>query len=61
MAANDEQMTIDERCKYLKWRRPRYGAPARAGRSELVSEMEAATGLDRKSLPRLLHAPTLSR
>lgn len=61
MPAADERMTIDERRKYLKRQWPRYWKADRAGRSQLLTEMEAITGLHRKSLIRLLHAPTLER
>lgn len=60
MAAEDA-MTIDERRKYLKRMEPRYRAADRAGRSVLLTEMEQVTGLHRKSLTRLLHAPSLER
>ena len=60
MAAEDE-MTIDERRKYLKRMRPRYERAERRGRSALLQEMEEVTGLHRKSLLRLLHAPSLER
>ncbi|HEX6800344.1 MAG TPA: integrase [Ktedonobacterales bacterium] len=61
VADDDEQMTIDERRKYLKRMRARYQMADRAGRGPLLSEMEAVTGLHRKSLLRLLHAPSLER
>ncbi|MGI8401491.1 MAG: IS3 family transposase [Gemmatimonadaceae bacterium] len=51
----------DERRKYLKRQCPRYERSDRAGRSQLLSEMEMATGLHRKGLLRLLHAPSLER
>jgi hypothetical protein len=54
-------LTIDERRKYLKRMQPRYQGADRAGRGALLTEMEAVTGLHRKSLTRLLHAPTLAR
>lgn len=57
----DEEMTIDERRKYLKKMQGRYRAADRVGRSALLTEMEAVTGLHRKSLTRLLHAPSLER
>jgi hypothetical protein len=60
MLAEDE-MTIDERRKYLKRMRERYWAADRTGRGELLTEMEAVTGLHRKSLIRLVRAPTLER
>src|SRR5579859_2874311 len=59
--ATDDEMTLDERRKYLKRQRPRYEQADRAGRSALLSEMELVTGLHRKSLLRLLHAPSLER
>jgi hypothetical protein len=40
---------------------PRYAEAKRPVRSGLLTEMEAVTGLHRKSLLRLLHGPTLSR
>lgn len=58
---DDEQMTIDERRKYLKRMRPRYEAADRVGRQGLLDEMEAVTGMHRKSLLRLLHTPDLAR
>ena len=60
MAASDE-MTIDERRKYLKQQRPRYVAATRAEKGRLLGEMKAVTGLHRKSLVRLLHQPSLER
>lgn len=59
--ATDDEMTIDERRKYLKRMRPRYERADRGGRGALLSEMEQVTGLHRKSLLRLLHAPSLER
>lgn len=60
MAASDE-MTIDERRKYLKKQTPRYWAANRTEKGRLLGEMEAVTGLHRKSLLRLLHQPSLER
>ena len=57
----EEMLTIDERRKYLKRVQPRYLEADRAGRGALLTEMEAVTGLHRKSLTRLLRAPTLAR
>ncbi|MBF6592611.1 MAG: integrase, partial [Ktedonobacterales bacterium] len=59
--ADDDQMTVDERRKYLKRMRARYERADRGGQSQLLDEMEAVTGLHRKSLLRLLHAPSLER
>ena len=60
MPAADE-MTIDERRKYLKKMRPRYGVADRADKGRLLTEMELVTGLHRKSLVRLLQQPSLER
>ncbi len=57
----DGEMTIDGRRKYLKKLQGRYQAADRAGRSALLTEMAAVTGLHRKSLTRLLRAPSLER
>jgi hypothetical protein len=57
----EDQMSVNERRKYLKLMRPRYQQAKRAERSRLLTEMEAVTGLHRKSLLRLLHASTLNR
>ena len=57
----DEEMTIDERRKYLKRVRGRYWGSDRKRRGELLSEMEVVTGLHRKSLVRLIRGATLER
>jgi hypothetical protein len=57
----EDQMTVNERRKYLKLMRPRYQKANRGEQSDLLSEMEQVTGLHRKSLLRLLHAQTLER
>jgi hypothetical protein len=57
----EEQMSVNERRKYLKLVKPRYQEAKRVERSRLLSEMQAVTGLHRKSLLRLLHARSLSR
>ena len=57
----DEEMTIDERGKYLKRMRERYLGSDRKRRGELLSEMEAVTGLHRKSVVRLIRGATLER
>src|SRR5437870_797292 len=56
-----DEMTLDERRKYLKRMKPRYVAAARGERSRLLTEMEQVTGMHRKSLTRLLHAASLER
>ena len=57
----EEQMTVNERRKYLKLMKPRYQKAKRGERSCLLTEMEEVTGLHRKSLLRLLHAGSLAR
>ena len=54
-------MTITERRNYLARMLPRYLAADRRARGSLLDEMEAVTGLHRKSLLRLLNAPTRAR
>jgi hypothetical protein len=57
----DDAMTIEERRKYLKKQAPRYQAAHRTEKGRLLGEMEAITGLHRKSLIRLLGQPSLER
>jgi hypothetical protein len=57
----EEEMTLDERRKYLKRMKPRYLKARRKGRSQLLSEMEQVTGLHRKSVTRLLSGENLAR
>lgn len=57
----EDQMTVNERRKYLKLMKPLYQQAPRAERSRLLSEMERVTGLHRKSLLRLVHAGSLAR
>lgn len=57
----EDRMSVDERRKYLKVVWLRYAKAGRTERSALLTEMEAVTGLHRKSLLRLLHGPTLER
>jgi hypothetical protein len=57
----EDEMTVDERRKYLRVVAPRYARARREERRVLLSEMAAVTGLHRKSLLRLLHGPTLER
>jgi hypothetical protein len=56
-----DEMTLDERRKYLKRMKPRYTAADREERSRLLTEMEQVTGMHRKSLTRLLRAGSLER
>jgi hypothetical protein len=57
----DDEMTIDERRKYLKRMEPRYRMGTKEQRGELLGEMEQVTGLHRKSLIRLLNGASLER
>ncbi|HOG46782.1 MAG TPA: integrase [Anaerolineae bacterium] len=51
---DQDAMTIDERRKYLRIVRPRYKKADRQGRGALLDEMQAVTGLERKTLIRLM-------
>ena len=51
---DEEQMTIEERYKYLRGQQRRYRNADRVGKGRLLDEMEAVTGLHRKALVRLL-------
>lgn len=57
----EEEMTITERRKYLNVMKARYLKAKRGEQSCLLTEMEQVTGMHRKSLLRLLHAPSLER
>lgn len=54
MPEEEERMTVDERYKYLRGQRRRYERADRVAKGKLLDEMEAVTGLQRKSLIRLL-------
>ena len=56
-----DEMTIDERRKYLKLMAPRYQQAKRTERSQLLSEMEHVSKLHRKHLIRLLNGQSLAR
>jgi hypothetical protein len=58
---SEDEMSIDERRKYLKRMKVRYEKANRRDRSGLLSEMEQVTGLHRKSLTRLLGEESLER
>lgn len=58
---SDDKMSLDERRKYLKLVVPRYAKAGRRERGKLLTEMGAVTGLHRKSLTRLMNAPSLER
>ncbi|HET8910854.1 MAG TPA: integrase [Ktedonobacteraceae bacterium] len=57
----EDQMTVNERRKYLNVMKPRYVAAGRAERGILLTEMEQVTRLHRKHLIRLLQATSLKR
>ena len=44
----EEQMTVNERRKYLKLVKPRYQQAKRGERSRLLTQMQEVTGLHRK-------------
>jgi hypothetical protein len=53
--STQDKMTIDERRKYLRTMKKRYVKAGRKGRAQFLDEMEAVTGLHRKSLIRLMN------
>lgn len=57
----EDEMTVTERRKYLKKMKPLYARAERSEQSRMLTELEQVTGLHRKILIRLLHAPTLER
>ena len=56
-----DEMTIDERRKYVKRMAERYQQAKRKERSQLLSEMEQVSKLHRKHLIRLLNGQSLDR
>lgn len=52
--AREKKLTIDERRDYLKAVQKRYVGASKAERGRMLDDMEAITGLHRKSLIRLL-------
>ena len=56
-----EEMNADERFKYLRMMRERYDQTGRAGKSGLLDEMQAMTGLHRKYLIARMNSPNLQR
>ena len=58
---SETHMTVNERRKYINLMKPRYLKAAKGERSGLLKEMEEVTGMHRKSLTRLINAPTLER
>jgi hypothetical protein len=57
----DETMTTTERRKYLTTMQTRYRQSNRRARGVLLTEMEAVTGMHRKSLTRLMAQRSLTR
>ena len=53
--SDEDNMTIDERRKYLRTMRKRYVRAERKERGRLLDEMETVIGLHRKSLIRLMN------
>jgi hypothetical protein len=56
-----DEMTIDERRKYVNLLAPRYQQAKRKERSQLLSEMEQVSKLHRKHFIRLLNGQNLDR
>ena len=54
--STDDRMSIDERWKYLRIMQKRYLEADLAARGQLLDEMQATTGLHRKSLIRLMNS-----
>ena len=52
----EEKMMVKDRFKYLRRMKSRYVQASRQERSRLLDEMEAVTGLHRKSLIRLMNS-----
>jgi len=55
--SDEEKMTIDERRKYLRRMKKRYEQGTKKELGKLLDEMETVTGLDRKTLIRLMKGP----
>jgi len=53
--SEEDRMTVDERRKYLRMMKKRYAQADRKERGRLLDEMEAVTGLHRKSVVRLMN------
>jgi hypothetical protein len=52
--STEDEMTIDERRKYLRKRKQRYAKADRTEKSKLLDEMEQVTNLHRKYLIALM-------
>ena len=59
--SDEKKMTIGERYKYLHQMKKRYDAADKQGRSQLLDEMEAVTGLHRKSLIQRMKGPLVGK
>src|SRR5215469_4328052 len=57
----EDDMSVNDRRKYLKRMKERYEGANRVERGQLLSEMEQVTGMHRKSLTRLMQAGSLER
>ena len=57
----EDEMTINERRKYLKRMKLLYVKASKAERGKLLDQMQQITGLHRKSLLRLLYASSFAR
>ena len=55
MMSHTERMNIDERRKYLRLVKPRYRKAGRKEKGQLLDEMMAVTGLERKTLIHLMN------
>jgi hypothetical protein len=58
---SEEEMTIDERYKYLRIKQKRYVKASRKGRSQMLDEMQQVTGLNRKVLIRHMRSKKIAR
>jgi hypothetical protein len=59
--SHEDEMSIDERRKYLDKMQRRYREAGRAEKGVLLDEMRAVTGLHRKSLVRLMNMPLVRK
>ena len=57
----EDEMSVNERRKYLKRMSVRYVVATRTQRGQLLTEMQQVTELHRKSLTRLMHVGSLER
>jgi hypothetical protein len=58
---SEEDMTIDERYKYLRIEQKRYVKVDRTERSRMLDEMQQVTGLNRKTLIRHMQSKKIAR